>query len=65
VIDRNEALRRSIAATVEEIVAAHKALGLPPDKWEVWEVEAAIARIEAQIKRRADDARDVAVEDHN
>jgi hypothetical protein len=64
VIDRNEAVRRSITATLVEIQDAHGRLKLPPDKWEIWEVTRALAYIEAQIKRGADNARDVAVEDH-
>jgi len=62
-IDRNEAVRRSITATLREIQATHKRLRLPPDKYEIWEVTRALAYIEAQFKRRADNARDVAVED--
>jgi predicted metalloprotease with PDZ domain len=68
VINRNEAVRRSITATLREIQDAYERLKLPPDRYEIWEVTRALAYIEAQIneaqlKRRADNARDVAVDE--
>ena len=67
-INRNEAVRRSITATLREIQDAYERLKLPPDRYEIWEVTRALAYIEAQIneaqlKRRASDARDTGLVD--
>ena len=51
-IDRNEAVRRSITATLREIQATHKRLRLPPDKYEIWEVTRALAYIEARLRNQ-------------
>ena len=64
--DRNEALRRCITVTLAEIEAAYKNFGYEAhERMDFLEAMQVIERIEAKLKRRASDARDVAVEDHD
>ena len=45
-----DARRKSISATLEEIIIGHKQLGLPPDNDELTEAYAIIERIKRALK---------------
>ncbi len=63
-MDHNEALRRSIAATLREIQIAHLALGLPIEPMDFIEAMQAIERIEARLRPKGtSDARNPAIDE--